>query len=279
MAFARNFRFALPPFLTPSIFSFTSEQAAWPATNALLDTVPRRPWKTTVKNATQTLVLDFGATTVVEALLIAWTNYPYVDVGYGSSSGGPFTSITPSGYTSTADGLLIPQDPDLLRRRLLVDMTGGLFNARYMALEISANLATDDNFDFYSTGAITLAASLQTMPDAMAKPPNLTFPDPENVNEFPSGAKEFNKLGVPRVLMDFGGPFIDESAVSSVRAIDRIGTKPFIVYPNVREGGQSGDGNPNPSKAYLMRRVGDAGRSYDELPELFSKQFQFEEVV
>jgi hypothetical protein len=277
-----NLKFSLPTFLAPTITSVTSEQVAWPATYALTYYyIPKRPWKTTAKNAAQRLVLDFGTTTALQMLYIAWTNYAYVKV-QGSADNSSYTTLTPSGYTSTTDGLLIPQDTDMtdLRRRLLVDLTG-LFNYRYLRLEIVADLTTDDGASVYSTGTIIPGALLTEMNDPMGNAPDFSFPDPESVNEFAGGSKEFNELGVPRVMMDWNGPFIHESAITNLRAIQRIGSRPFVVYPCFREGGVSVSTAPDPGKAYLMRRLGDSGRRYSSsgLPEVLESGFSFEEVV
>lgn len=275
MASYRSWKYAVPPFRTPTILSVTGENVDWPATNILLDFIPRRPFRTLAKAADQVIVYDFGSAVEIPVILLNRTNYSRVKFEY-SSDNSSYTNIAPSGYDSNSDGLLVPVDGDVNRRKLVLENTG--INHRYVRQTIVGAQTTDDGANYYWNGGITFGATWDQIDLPMQLPMDVSFPKPANVRDFPSAGKQINELADIRAVISIGGLYIDSVAKSKMRAIQKVGMSPIIFYPNMRDGDSAVD-QFDPSIAYLARRIGDAVRRYDNIPELYTASYVFDEVV
>ncbi len=279
----RNFKYSIPPFLAPTISAFTTENTEWPASNALLDAIPKRPWKTTTTGSDQSIVFNFGAATQVGALLINRVNYPSIIVE-SSTDGASFSVITPAGLTSTANGLTIPVDTEVQRRKIVIDLTG-LFNFQYLRLRIKSGLTTDDGANYYSTGGVTVGSTLSMFPGGMQLPLDVSIEEPSIVDTFPSGGEQTNDIGDKKAILELGGSFITNQTKATVDAILAIRQQPMIFWSNIRTTEDPSHqftltlDSFDPSQAYLVRRKSQPKKTYPVLPEFYEASFQWAEVI
>lgn len=275
MATQRNFKYALQPFLRPTILSVTTEDVNWPATNLHKDFIPKRPYRTTTKTANQDIIFDFGSATQVGAVLVRWVNFPNILVG-SSPDNVTYTNISPPLYTIDLGGLVITKDDDVDRRSLLVDLTS-LFNHRYMRWRLPANMTTDDSAPYYSIGGMSIATSLVQFPGFLTAPLAEDYPKPAQVSDFPNRGKQVNESPDKLAFFELGWQHVAADVLSHIRAMEKVGKSPMIVFPNIRTPGNFDSFTPH--KAYLMRRLSDNRRTSEVIVEAQNYQFQFEEVI
>ena len=96
------------------------------------------------------------------------------------------------------------------------------------------------------------------------------------MQEFPSGAKEIQQLGLRKAIVDFRGQYVAADAQGPLETLIGAGPgKPILFVDPVRPGVL---GTTDPSHTYLMRRTS-AGLLTYEVPEVVEAQLTLEEVL
>lgn len=204
--------------------------------STLLD--PWLGWRATGLGSSHTLVVDFGATTALAALVLDNLTTALVTIeGHASNSWG-----SPS-FSDAA--IAVSQDRTDDRYKLYRTLSS--FNYRFMRLRTTSTATVDSSRGF---GFGTFAAL-----SAVSDFPALEFPvwdrvDPANEHPKAGGNASHVSLGKPFAQITIGQQYLREAEKAGFEALGQRGRHlPFVWYENL------GDS----SRVYICRRSGPFG--------------------
>lgn len=218
----------------------SSAQTAWPVTNVSSITRPHRVFKTSAAAGTaQAIVLDFGATQTVKALMLDRCNVSAVSI-----QGNATNSWSSPAYWATAT---ISQDTLDGRYKLFHDLTAASFSYRYCRIHPNGT-ATLYGGTVWELGSIAVMGTVSIWGT------NMGFPyGRQHMQAFDPGVKiggggEPSTLGNPyaRIVLSTGA--MSGTMMATIDEVMRAGQGAPIVFYT---------GGTSTAEAYIAHRVGD----------------------
>jgi hypothetical protein len=174
-------------------------------------------------------------------------------------------------YRTTADGLDVPIDNRVGRRRAIIDLGEQLSGYEgYLRIQIPEGITTDDGAGYYTLGNVVGLPNSDEFPGGYQLPYSVRVFSPHRQTEYPSGAKEFMQLGERRLLWELSqGMHLTSDVRTTLEDLAAMGAHALqFFWENTRAPGVSHvDALPLPERCALVRTTGDIAVNHT-MPEL-----------
>ena len=208
-----------------------------------------------------TIVCDFGAATVIGAVMLNDVNFTSVTIqGNDTDSWG--------GSPSLSQAFTVSEDAEATRYKIFCLLTS--FNYRYLRIKVPAQSRTDGLAAFRISSRIFLASATALSQNPGSYSYYGVYPDPI-VNEFFSGGKEIVDQGNNKIIhVGMGYTGLEAQYVSEISAINKFKpTDNLVFFENL------GD----TTKCVLCRKDTDIQMSWPNYWVRQTNEISFTEVI